>query len=142
MWTKHQIIKAALTEIGMGEYVHDAQPEELMDALSRLDALMAEWEGQGIVTGYLVIDGPSDDILSGDSGIRSQIVRAVISGLAVEIAPMFGKTPSPQTTSAAKRGFGLAIAATGGPPSLKANITSSPAGAGWRFRLAMTMPEE
>ena len=42
-YTKRQIINQAMTEIGLGSYSLDAQPEDLQDALFKLNAMLAEW---------------------------------------------------------------------------------------------------
>lgn len=141
-WTKLNIINSALSEIGLGGYVFDATPEEKQDALSRLDALMARWEEDGIVTGYTVEDGPDVDTITGDSGIAQQYVRAVVLGLAVDIAPSYGKQPMPQTTRGAAEGYSRA---RGGqtPPVKRRDTTSVPAGAGHRYYSpqVITLPE-
>jgi len=131
-WTNHQIISEALTEIGMGSYVYDAQPEDLQTAQGRLDAMLAEWESQGIITGYVVKNTPTLADLQVDAGIRQQLVRPVILNLALELGPMFGKTVSPDTKVAAKKGYNLAVASSVTIPTAKANVTSAPAGGGWK----------
>lgn len=133
MYTTREIIEAAYAEIGMGEYVYDAQPEELVDALNRLDAMLAEWGADGIVTGYTVFDSPSTADMDLASGIVQSLVRPVILNLAVELCPMFGKTPSPQTTAAARAGKSLAIRQTVAVPVMRAASTATPAGAGYKF---------
>ena len=52
MTTKRDLIAAALGELGMAEYIFDATPEELQDALGRLNRLAAGWDGTGIRVGY------------------------------------------------------------------------------------------
>ena len=131
MWTKRQIIDAAFTEIGMGQYVFDVQPEELTDALLKLDSLMAEWIGEGIVVGYVPVDNPATIELDGDSDIPANLVRPVIDNLAVNIAPMFGKQPSPITLKNARKGYSIALG-TIPTPFKRQNVTAVPAGSGYR----------
>ena len=42
-YTKRQYIEAALTEIGLADYVFNSTPQDLQTALRRLDGMMAEW---------------------------------------------------------------------------------------------------
>lgn len=131
-WSKLKIIGEALTEIGLGDYIFDATPNQKQGALARLDALMARWEDDGIVTGYAVEDNPDDDTINEDSGIYQQYVRGVILNLAVEVAPSYGKQAMAQTVKAAAESKTRAMG--GQTPPIKAiNTTSVPAGAGYRY---------
>ena len=121
----------ALPVDGTG-YVFDATPEEKQDALSRLDALMARWEDDGVETGYTVEDGPDDDTITGDSGIDQKYVRAVFLNLAVEIAPSYGKQVMPQTLRAAAEAYTRARSGQT-PPTKNVNTTAVPAGAGHKY---------
>ena len=128
-WTKREILNGAFAEIGMAEYIFDLQPEDLQDALNRLDAFIAQWEGEGIVTGYTVVDDPATISIDGDSGISSTLVLPVIHNLAVQIAPSYGKIPTPATAAMARKGYSAALR-TVAVPAKNANITVTPAGSG------------
>lgn len=131
-WSKLDIIGAALAEIGLAGYVFDATPQEKQDFLSRLDAMMASWADDGIVTGYVVEDDPSADTITGSSNIAAKYVRAVILNLAVDMAPGYGKQVMPQTAVGASKGYSLALRA-GTPPIKGVNTTAVPAGAGHKY---------
>tara|TARA_R110000850_G_scaffold149147_1_gene271636 strand:+ start:130 stop:570 length:441 start_codon:yes stop_codon:yes gene_type:complete len=131
-WSKLDIIGAALAEIGLGGYVFDATAQEKQDFLSRLDAMMASWQDDGINTGYGVEDDPSADTITGDSGISQEYVRAVIVNLAVEMAPSYGKQVMQQTLFAARKSYSRALRG-GTPPVKSVNPTAVPAGAGHHY---------
>ena len=128
-WSKRQILNDAFSEIGMAGYLFDLEPEDLQTALNRLDSFIAQWEADGIYTGYLVNDDPDTIDIDGESGIESGLVLPVIKNLAVEIAPSYGKTPAPKTTGDARKGYSIALR-TKTVPTKAANVTVTPAGSG------------
>jgi hypothetical protein len=87
---KRQIIEMAFSEAGAAGYEFGRTPEEVVDALTRLNALMAEWKTmRGIDLGY---DFPpygagNPDVLS---GIPHDTLNVVASYLALRICPMMG----------------------------------------------------
>ncbi len=131
MWTKRQIIDAAFAEIGLGMTSYDLRPEDVQDALVKMDSLIANWAGKGIVSGYVVTDDPAQISISGDSGIAANLIYPVIANLAVSIAPMYGKQPSAQTLKAAREGYSTALNTIPLPKKTQ-NVTVTPAGAGYR----------
>ena len=62
MPTKQSLVNRAFSNIGIASYVFDISPEEIQDAVTRLDDMMAEWDGQGIRIGYVLLANeiPSD----------------------------------------------------------------------------------
>lgn len=104
-YTKRQFIEAACEEIGLANYVFDMQPEQLQAALRRLDAMMAEWNAQKIRVGYPVPKSPEDSSLSEETGVPDSAWQAIVSNLALRLAPTYGKTPMPETKEAAATGF-------------------------------------
>jgi len=105
-FTKRKIINEAFTEIGLGTYNFDAQPEDLQNALLRLNAMLAEWAEAGAVTNALT---PFIDDLDVDSLIPMTDIRGVICGLAVNLAPSFGKVVSMDTMKGAVTGKKIVI---------------------------------
>lgn len=128
-WSKRQILNDAFSEIGMAGYLFDLEPEDLQTALNRLDSFIAQWEADGIYTGYLVVDDPDMIDIDSESGIESGLVLPVIKNLAVEMAPAYGKTPAPKTTGDARKGYSIALR-TKTVPAKAANVTVTPAGSG------------
>lgn len=97
MTTKRDIVKAAFGEIGLAAYVFDLQPEQLELAKASLDRLMAAWNGQGLGLAYPLGASDLDDDLASPDWAHD----ALVMGLAVRIAPGFGKVVSPDTKAAA-----------------------------------------
>lgn len=104
-YTKRQFVEGAFEEIGMANYVFDLQPEQLQSALRRLDAMMMEWNAQGIRLGYPIASSPQDSDLDTETNSPDSAWEAVITNLAVRIAPGYGKTVSPDTKMVAKNAF-------------------------------------
>jgi hypothetical protein len=104
-YTKRQFIEGAFEEIGMANYVFDLQPEQLQSALRRLDVMMAEWNAKGIRLRYPIPSSPQDSDLDQQSDTPDSAWEAIITNLAVRIAPGYGKAVSPDTKTTAK--FGL-----------------------------------
>lgn len=129
-YTKRKIINEAFTEIGLGSYNFDAQPEDLQNALLRLNAMLSEWTLAGADTGA---DTPFVDDLDADSLVPMTDIRAVICGLAVSLAPSFGKIVSPDTMKAAVNGKRLVIKRNATIPSKKIDVAAVPAGAGHKW---------
>jgi len=104
---KRQIIELAFSEIGAAGYEFGRSPEEITDALLRLNALMAEWKGmRGIDLGYEQPDYGvgNPDVLS---GIPFDTLNTVASFLALRICPMMGATLSAEAKGNMARSLSL-----------------------------------
>jgi len=108
-YTKRQFVTGAFEEIGLADYVFDLQPEQLQSALRRLDAMMMEWNAQGIRLGYPIASSPQDSDLDTDTFTPDSAWEAVITNLAVRIAPGYGKTVSPDTKMVAKNAYNVLL---------------------------------
>lgn len=97
MATKRDLIASALGELGLADYIFDATPEELQDALKRLNGLAAQWDGIGIRVGY---NFGSD--IDAEAGIPDTNEECFYTNLAIRMAPTFGKAVSADTKVAAK----------------------------------------
>mgnify|MGYP003642354605 CR=1 FL=1 len=129
-YTKRKIINQAMTEIGLGSFNLDAQPEDLQDALFKLNAMLAEWTIYGAVTGALT---PFVDDLDADSLIPMTDILAVVSGLAVILAPSFGKQVSPATTMSAFNGRRAIVKRNFTVVGKRSDVAAIPAGAGHKY---------
>jgi hypothetical protein len=92
---KRQIIELAFSEAAMAGYEFGRTPEEVADALTRLNAMMAEWKVmRGIDLGY---EMPTYGVGNADglSGIPMETLNTVASYLALRICPMMGAQLSP-----------------------------------------------
>lgn len=96
-WTKRQIITQAFEEIGLAAYVFDLTPDQLDSALRRLDAMVAGWNANGVRIGYPLPARPQDSNLDDDTGTPDFATEAMYLGLAVRLAPSFGKVVSQET---------------------------------------------
>lgn len=104
-YTKRQFVTAAFEEIGLADYVFDLSPEQLESALRRLDAMIAEWNAKGIRLSYPLPSSPQDSDLDQETFVPDAAYEAVITNLAVRIAPGYGKTVSPDTKMVAKGAY-------------------------------------
>lgn len=96
-WTKRQFITQAFEEIGLAAYVFDLTPEQLDSALRRLDAMIAGWAANGIRISYPIPSSPQNSNIDADTGTPDWCNEAIYLGLALRLAPGFGKTVSPET---------------------------------------------
>lgn len=141
--TKRQIINLAFEELGLGSYNYDLQPEDLANAVSRLDNLMAEWAVSGIQTGYPVTTDSDAGSIDDDIGLVLPLKGGVASALAVELAPGYGKTPAPDTKMNATSAYKLGLRMSFVPGNKNINNTMVPAGAGYKWRRTWrSLPED
>ncbi len=139
--TKRDLIEAAFAELGVSNEF-DVSPDELEQAVGKLNRLMATWTGRNIRIGY----SPGTDI-EAQSGVGDTNEDAVAMNLALRLAPGIGKVPHPDL----KRDARLAYLAL-----LTKNVTlipvqlprETPAGAGnrrfhdWSYISPPTDPAE
>ena len=127
-YSKRQLVRSALVEIGLAEYVFDMLPEQTEEALRRLDSMLAEWNGRGIRLAYPVPSNPENSDMDQDSGIPDMAWEAVITNLAIRIAPSFGKAVSAETKATARHALNTILAVAAMPTEVR--LPSMPAGAG------------
>lgn len=129
--TKRTIVTMAYEESSLAGYEFDVTPEELVTALRRLDALMAEWEPT-IALGYnfpaVFGNGDLDDL----SGIPDFAIDVAAKYLALRISPMMGKTYSAESRYALAAGMRDLRAKTAVVPVSTLPITT-PRGMGNRY---------
>lgn len=103
-WTKRQIIEMAFEEAGLAQYAYDLSPEQLQSAARRLDAMMTSWNGEGVQIGYNASANPDPDE---DSGLPDRAYQTAIAGLAISIAPSYGKPVAMETKAAYAQGMSM-----------------------------------
>lgn len=133
-WSKRQYVEQAFTEIGLAGYIFDITPEELNTALRQLDSMMAAWNAKGIRLGWPMPSSPQNSDLDDPTEITDAASEAIYCGLAVRIAPTFGKAVGGQTQFLAKQAYDQLLSLASVPPE-KQLPRSMPAGAGnkpWR----------
>ena len=114
--TKREIVEQAYGELALQGYVFDLSPEEWLDALKRLDRMMAAWD-MVIALGYNLPANPNDTSDTDDSGLPDWAVDPVATNLAVRLAPGNGKNLSQDTRIAAKNGYNMLLTRTAQIPS-------------------------
>jgi hypothetical protein len=109
-YSKRQFVNAAFEEIGLASYAFDLQPEQLQSAMTRLDAMMAEWNGKGIRVGYPITSNPDNNDLDEQTNVPDSAYEAIITNLGVRIAPGFGRQVMPDTKLVARQGYNTLLA--------------------------------
>jgi len=133
-YSKRQFVAAAFEEIGLASYVFDLSPEQLQSALRRLDAMIADWNGKGILLGYPLPGSPQDSDLDEPTLVPDSANQAILTNLAIRIAPSYGKVVMPETKAVAKDSYNTLLQRATMPPEQQLPATM-PAGAGnkpWR----------
>lgn len=128
-YTKRQFVTAALEELGLASYVYDLQPEQLESAMRRLDGMMAEWNGKGIRLGYPIPGSPENSALDSETDVPDSANEAVISNLAIRLAPSYGKQVMMQTMVTAKNALNVILSRATMPMEMQMPATM-PSGAG------------
>lgn len=128
-YTKRQFVTGALEEIGLASYVFDMQPDALDTALRRLDAMMASWNALGIRVGYPIPTNPQDSDLDEETSVPDSANEAIITNLALRVAPGFGKQPAQWTMATARGTYNTLLSLAALPPQVQLPGTM-PAGAG------------
>lgn len=138
-YTIRQFVESALEEIGQAAYIFDASPDQLLSAAKRYNAMLAEWNAKGVRLGATLYTNPNDIDLDAASNVPDLANEAIITNLALRIAPMYGKTPMPDTKLTAKRSYDTMLATFSQP--IEMQLGEMPAGAGnkpWRYDDAYT----
>lgn len=130
-YSKRQFVQAAFEEIGLATYAFDLQPQQFESALRRLDAMMAEWNAKGIRLGYPIPGSPENSDLDSESEVPDYANDAIITNLAVRIAPSYGRTPMPETKITAKTTYNTLLSRATMPPEQQFP-SGLPRGAGWK----------
>jgi hypothetical protein len=133
-YSKRQFVTAAFDEIGLASYVFDLTPEQLQSALRRLDAMMASWNALGIRLGYPLPSSPQFSDLDAQSEVPDSANEAIITNLAIKLAPSYGKQVMPDTKATAKETYNTLLSRAAMPMEQQMPGTM-PSGAGnkpWR----------
>lgn len=134
-YSKRQFVEAAFSEIGLASYVFDLQPQDLEQALRRLDAMMAEWNAKGIRLGYPLPGSPQFSDINAESEVPDSANEAIICNLGIRIAAGYGKAIMPQPMMIAKQAYNTLLSRATMPPQQQFPRTL-PSGAGnkpWRM---------
>ena len=141
-YSKRQFIEAAFEEIGLASYVFDLQPQQLESALRRLDAMIADWNGKGIRVGFPLSVSPQQSDLDEQTYVPDMANQAIITGLAIRLAPSYGKQVMASTLAIAKSSYDTLLLKAAMPPEQQFPDTL-PSGAGnkpWMYDVYMPGP--
>lgn len=133
-YSKRQFVAAAFEEIGLASYAFDLQPQQFESALRRLDAMMASWNALGIRLGYPLPSSPQFSDIDAESEVPDSANEAIITNMAVRLAPGYGKEVRPETKATAKETYNTLLSRAAVPMEQQLPSTM-PSGAGnkpWR----------
>lgn len=128
-YSKRQFILAAFEEIGLASYAFDLQPEQMESALRRLDSMIADWNAGGIRLGYPLPSSPQYSDIDAQSEVPDSAYEAIITNLAIRIAPSYGREVMQDTRAAAKKSYNILLQRATRPIEMQFPDTL-PAGAG------------
>ena len=132
-WTKREVVQNAFEEVGLASYAFDLQPEQMQAGLRRLDNMMATWNSRGLRIGYPLEDNPSLSSLDQDAGVTDEAIEAIVSNLALRLAPLLGKTVSPDTKATARSAYMALLSRRSTIPERLIDVNAVPAGAGTKY---------
>lgn len=132
-WTKREIVQNAFEEVGLASYAFDLQPEQMQAGLRRLDNMMATWNSRGLRIGYPLTDTPAGSDLDQDATVTDEAIEAIVNNLAIRLAPMLGKTVSPDTKASARSAYMALLSRRSTIPERLIDINSIPAGQGTKY---------
>ncbi len=110
-YTKRQFIQAAYRKIGLAAYVFDITPDEMDAAIEDLDTMMATWNGKGIRLAYPLPGSPDYAGLDEITSVPDSANEAVITNLALRLAPAYGKQVAVEVKASARQGYEVLLAA-------------------------------
>jgi len=121
-YTKRQLINDAYEELGLANYVYDLQAEQLQSALRRLEGMMAEWEDK------MTLSYPFGSNIDEDTLLAENTTTAIVTNLAIRLAPTVGRVITPATKSAAKSSYATLYGAYSTIPQMQKRPVNSGAG--------------
>ena len=130
-YTKRQIIEAAFEEIGLAAYTFDLTPAQMQSALRRMDSMVATWNSKGIRIAYPLPRNPDESSLDEETSIPDRAVEAIVSNLALRLAPSYGKAVAVEVKTSARQAYEILLARAAMPEEMQFPKTM-PAGAGNR----------
>lgn len=132
-WTKRQLIESAFEEAGLAAFALDLSADQVQSAGKRLDAMMAGLNQQGLQIGYNMSSTPGNFDPDQDSGIPDGAYELVMTGLAIRIAPSYGKQISMDTRALYSRALDAMKLEAAYPQSI-AIPAGYPIGAGYKAK--------
>lgn len=116
--TKADLLDLVFEECGRAGYEFDRSPGEDVSALRRIEALLAEWQAQGLNLGYNFPATFGKSSAAEATGIPDAAMSTVAAWGAFRIAPGMGKTISAETRKAMNDGLAFLRAETATIPEM------------------------
>ena len=135
-YTKGELVHSALNEIGISDYDFDVAPEQTESALRRLDSMIQEWNARGLKLYYPYSTSAGGSSLDTDTELPGSAIEAVITNLAIRIAPSYGKIVSPDTKATARHALNTLYISSSEPREMQ--LPSMPKGAGYKSEYPYT----
>ena len=104
-YTKRQFISAAFAEIGVSDYEFDISPEMMEGALRKMDSMIATWDALGIRLRYPLPGSPESSDMDAETNVPDSAFEAIITNLAIKLAPTIGKQVAMETKVSAKNSY-------------------------------------
>jgi hypothetical protein len=127
-YSKRQFVEQAFSAVGLAAYIVNLSPEQLDNAVQKLDGMMAMWNGKGIRLGWPLVSDPTFSNLDDVTGVPDAACEAIYMNLAIRVAPGFGKTVAPDVKVMASEGYNMLLAKATMPHEVQ--TTRLPIGAG------------
>ena len=105
MWTKKQLISLAFEELGISNYIFDISQRQWDSALSRMDAMVAGWNANGVRISYPLPSSPDSSSIDTQAYVPDYSIEAIVLGLACRLAPSYGKAVTPETKAFADMAY-------------------------------------
>lgn len=136
-WTKRDYIKKSFSKLGLASYIYDLTPDQLNDAAKELDSMMAGFNANGIRVGWPISSDPNNIALDVDTKVTDIANEAIYLGLAIRIAPDYGKQVPPLVSQLADMAYSNLLNQTLAPVPEMQFPNTLPRGAGakpWRYQ--------
>lgn len=125
--TKGEVVRTALAHLGLVDYEFDVTPEELATGVDFLNIMMSFWSGKNLKVPYN-FEGETED----DSGLPDTAIEAVVTNLAIRLAPTFGKQTPLEVRTTAKQSLNALYSESARP--IEQQLDAIPSGAGHKER--------
>ena len=102
MTTKRQIVELAYASVGLAGFAYDLQPEQLEHARRILDSMMATWNAKGIRVSWPIPSSPEVGDMDDELFLPDSALEACYLNLGIRIAPMHGKSVTPDYKASAR----------------------------------------
>lgn len=140
---KKAFVEQAFNELGLTSYVFQLQAEDIQQGLNLLESRIAQFDAQGIFLNWPFADDAFAVDGTEEVNLPPYALAGVVAQLAIDLAPLYGKTVNPATLIKAKTGYETMIS-IGAVPNPPTQNRLAPLGAGnkpWRMYRTFVNPQ-